>query len=299
MHENEGEGSGAWLARPSTRAPSTHPLLPGRHARRAAEEKSARIVRRAGAKTVLTDKVVDIGSILAPVEPPVIYAVGLNYKAHAEEAGLDLPVLPGTVSERVGAPADCRRIDCASATKPIACSLCPRTVTNRLRSFVRSFARLPRTSVPVVFIKATSSVVGHQDAIIIPACARNPPEVDYEAELAVIIGRECRNVPKEMALDFVLGYTIANDVGARRWQGRKGGGQWSRAKSFDTFCPLGPFLVPKSRVRPHSHEAAAASRRDRANRGPTSSFVLRAYRSFSSTTLRRCPTRRTCASRCV
>jgi 2-keto-4-pentenoate hydratase/2-oxohepta-3-ene-1,7-dioic acid hydratase in catechol pathway len=67
--------------------------------------------------------------------------------------------------------------------------------------------------------------------------------VDYEAELAVVIGRRCRNVPVERALEQVLGYSCANDISARRWQKRGGGGQWVRGKSFDRFCPLGPVLV--------------------------------------------------------
>lgn len=73
-------------------------------------------------------------------------------------------------------------------------------------------------------------------------------QVDYEAELGVVIGRPCRNVSVEDALQYVLGYTIANDVTARRWQKNAGGGQWIYGKSFDTFCPLGPFMVPASMV---------------------------------------------------
>jgi 2-keto-4-pentenoate hydratase/2-oxohepta-3-ene-1,7-dioic acid hydratase in catechol pathway len=64
-----------------------------------------------------------------------------------------------------------------------------------------------------------------------------------EAELAVIIGRACRNASVEDALSYVIGYTAANDVGCRRWQGKKGGGQWAFSKSFDTFAPLGPSLL--------------------------------------------------------
>jgi 2-keto-4-pentenoate hydratase/2-oxohepta-3-ene-1,7-dioic acid hydratase in catechol pathway len=75
--------------------------------------------------------------------------------------------------------------------------------------------------------------------IVIPSVARDSPEVDYEAELAVVIGTECKNVSEKDAMGFVLGYTIANDVTARRWQGKKGGGQWIRSKCFDTFLPLG------------------------------------------------------------
>ena len=85
-------------------------------------------------------------------------------------------------------------------------------------------------------------------AIVIPRVASDPPEVDYEAELAVVIGRECKDVPAERALEYVAGFTIANDVTARRWQGKRGGGQWVRSKSFDTFLPLGPFLVPRNEV---------------------------------------------------
>jgi 2-keto-4-pentenoate hydratase/2-oxohepta-3-ene-1,7-dioic acid hydratase in catechol pathway len=70
-----------------------------------------------------------------------------------------------------------------------------------------------------------------------------PPEVDFELELAVVIGQAAKDVSAAEALDYVLGYTVANDVSARRWQGGRGSGQWVRGKSFDTFCPLGPELV--------------------------------------------------------
>ena len=68
-------------------------------------------------------------------------------------------------------------------------------------------------------------------------------EVTHEGELAVVIGKRCRSVPAAGALEYVLGYTCANDVTARDWQDRWGGGQWWRGKSFDTFAPLGPCLV--------------------------------------------------------
>ena len=101
---------------------------------------------------------------------------------------------------------------------------------------------------PILFGKAVSSLIGHKGSIIIPRVASEPPEVDYEAELAVVIGREAKNVSEAEALSYVLGYCIANDVTARRWQGKKGGGQWLRAKSFDTFLPLGPYLTPAAAV---------------------------------------------------
>ena len=101
---------------------------------------------------------------------------------------------------------------------------------------------------PILFAKAVSSLIGHKGTILIPRVASEPPEVDYEAELAVVIGREAKNVSEAEALSYVLGYCIANDVTARRWQGKKGGGQWLRAKSFDTFLPLGPYLTPAAAV---------------------------------------------------
>jgi 2-keto-4-pentenoate hydratase/2-oxohepta-3-ene-1,7-dioic acid hydratase in catechol pathway len=95
---------------------------------------------------------------------------------------------------------------------------------------------------PVLFMKPTTAVIGSGDPIRIPGCCTHGPEVDYECELAVVIGKAACDVSEEQALDHVLGYTGANDVSARRWQ-RHNGGQWVRAKSFDSFCPLGPALV--------------------------------------------------------
>lgn len=92
---------------------------------------------------------------------------------------------------------------------------------------------------PLIFIKATTSVIGPDRAIELPRMA--PGEVDYEGELALIIGRRTRHVTPEEALDSVLGYTCANDVSARDCQKRLDR-QWARAKSFDTFCPLGPWI---------------------------------------------------------
>jgi 2-keto-4-pentenoate hydratase/2-oxohepta-3-ene-1,7-dioic acid hydratase in catechol pathway len=100
---------------------------------------------------------------------------------------------------------------------------------------------------PVVFMKGVNATAHPGDPILIP---RHLPseEVDYECELAVVIGRPARNVPRERALDFVLGYTCANDVSARDWQIRFGGGQWCRGKTFDTFAPLGPCLVTPDEI---------------------------------------------------
>ena len=92
---------------------------------------------------------------------------------------------------------------------------------------------------PLLFIKATTCVVGNGDNIMLPKIA--PNMVDYEAELAVIIGRSARNVSEEEALDYVFGYTCGHDVSARDFQDKDG--QWARAKSQDTFGPIGPYVV--------------------------------------------------------
>jgi 2-keto-4-pentenoate hydratase/2-oxohepta-3-ene-1,7-dioic acid hydratase in catechol pathway len=72
--------------------------------------------------------------------------------------------------------------------------------------------------------------------------------VDYECELAVVIGRACKNVTRAEAVNYILGYTAANDVSARDWQKSRGGSQWCRGKMFDTFCPLGPCLVTPDEI---------------------------------------------------
>ncbi len=98
---------------------------------------------------------------------------------------------------------------------------------------------------PVIFSKASSSVIGSGDAIRVPAVS---DEIDYEVELAIVIGRAARNVPAESAMEHVAGYTVLNDVTARDYQRLRGGGQWTLAKSFDTFCPLGPWIVTADEV---------------------------------------------------
>ncbi len=96
---------------------------------------------------------------------------------------------------------------------------------------------------PIVFMKPTTAVTDPDKPILIPRVCQETPEVDYEAELAVVIGRTARDVPEDRALEYVLGYTVANDISARKWQIERGGSQWIRGKGFDTFCPLGPVLV--------------------------------------------------------
>ncbi|MGA1266506.1 MAG: fumarylacetoacetate hydrolase family protein [Phycisphaerales bacterium] len=92
---------------------------------------------------------------------------------------------------------------------------------------------------PLVFLKNPASVIRDGEAIEIPPiCREHGPQVDYEGELAVEIGRDCRDVPEARALEVVRAYRAANDVSARWWQKQGSGGQFCRGKSFDTFCPL-------------------------------------------------------------
>lgn len=100
---------------------------------------------------------------------------------------------------------------------------------------------------PVLFMKNPAAVQNPGDPILLPTKLKSD-SVDYECELAVVIGRAAKNLNKEDALSYVLGYTCANDVSARDWQKNGGGGQWCRGKTFDTFCPLGPVLVTADEI---------------------------------------------------
>jgi 2-keto-4-pentenoate hydratase/2-oxohepta-3-ene-1,7-dioic acid hydratase in catechol pathway len=100
---------------------------------------------------------------------------------------------------------------------------------------------------PIVFFKGVNTLLHPGETILLPTRMKSN-EVDYECELAVVIGRACKNVSRQNALAHVLGYTCSNDVSARDWQVKRGGGQWCRGKSFDTFCPLGPSLVTPDEI---------------------------------------------------
>jgi len=101
---------------------------------------------------------------------------------------------------------------------------------------------------PIVFAKNLGAVQHPGEPVVLPVVTTDPPEVDYEAELAFVIGRPAKNVRPERALDYILGFMCANDISARRWQGKRGGGQWYVGKSFDTFSPLGPELVTTAEI---------------------------------------------------
>jgi len=103
-------------------------------------------------------------------------------------------------------------------------------------------AKLPQF--PIVFTKGLNSLIGDGDSIVLPRKLRSD-KVDFECELGFVMARDAKNVSRDKALDYVLGFTLAKDVSARDWQKEWGGGQWGRAKSFDTFCPVGPYLVTK------------------------------------------------------
>lgn len=107
--------------------------------------------------------------------------------------------------------------------------------------------RAPLPQYPVVFTKNIASVQHPGEPILLPRWLRSD-KVDYECELAIVIGKACKNVSREQAIEYVLGYTCANDVSARDWQKEGGGSQWSRGKSFDTFCPLGPRIVTPDEI---------------------------------------------------
>lgn len=98
---------------------------------------------------------------------------------------------------------------------------------------------------PVVFSKFASSLIPHEAAIRMPAISE---QVDFEAELVVVIGREGRHIARERAMEYVLGYTCGNDISARDWQKGRPGGQWLLGKTFDTFAPLGPWLVTADEI---------------------------------------------------
>lgn len=98
---------------------------------------------------------------------------------------------------------------------------------------------------PIIFSKFASSIIGPGDSIILP---RVSDAVDWEVELAVVIGKRGKYIETSEAMEYVAGYTVAHDVSARDWQMKRNGKQWLLGKTFDTFCPLGPALVTKDSI---------------------------------------------------
>ena len=145
------------------------------------------------ANYTVTHQKIAIKKLLAPIVPPAILWIGVNYTKHMKEM---------------------------NSAKP---------------------------EFPVLFMKNPASLQNPGDPVQIPTHLKST-QVDWECELAVVIGKRCKNVSRDKALDFVLGYTCANDVSARDWQKQWGGSQWCRGKSFDTFCPLGPAIVTADEI---------------------------------------------------
>lgn len=167
-----------------------------------------------------TGETADVVKLLAPVVPTQILCIGLNYRHHATESGMDFP-------ER-----------------------------------------------PVLFIKGINTLQHPGDPIELPRTLRSD-EVDYECELAVVIGRPAKNVSREDALSYVAGYTCANDVSARDHQIRLGGGQWCRGKFFDTFAPLGPCLVtPDEITNPNALKIATVLNGERVQDWTTEDMIF-------------------------
>ena len=143
-----------------------------------------------GARTAI-----DGAQLLAPVQaPPAVLAIGLNYRAHAEEGGRDVP------------------------------------------------------TTPVIFTKHHNCIIGPGESIHVPRAA--PDRIDYEGELAVVIGRRCRHVPRDRAAEVIAGYTIMNDVSVRDWQ--RASPTMLMGKSWDTHGPIGPWVVTGDEIDPHT-----------------------------------------------
>ena len=103
---------------------------------------------------------------------------------------------------------------------------------------------------PILFSKYPTALIGHGAAIVLPRVSK---EVDFEAELVIVVGTKGRHIPAETAMAYVAGYTVGHDVSARDWQLKKDGKQWMVGKTFDTFAPLGPELVTADEV-PDPHQ---------------------------------------------
>jgi 2-keto-4-pentenoate hydratase/2-oxohepta-3-ene-1,7-dioic acid hydratase in catechol pathway len=171
-------------------------------------------------------------------------------------------IVKATVAEvqRLLAPVEARQFFCIGL--------------NYRRHAQETNAKIPEF--PILFMKGASAAQDPGGPIVIPGGPGLPShEVDYECELAVVIGRACKNVSRERALDYVLGYTCANDVSARDWQIKNGGGQWCRGKTFDTFAPLGPCLVTRDEIpNPNSLKIATILNGERVQDWTTADMIF-------------------------
>ena len=126
--------------------------------------------------------------------------------------------------------------------------------------------------IPVIFNKLSSCLIGNNETIVLPAISE---KVDYEAELVVVVGKGGRHIPREQALEHVFGYTIGNDVSARDWQKGRPGGQWLLGKTFDTFGPVGPYIVSADEISdPHDLDITLRLNSKQMQAGNTSQLVF-------------------------
>jgi 2-keto-4-pentenoate hydratase/2-oxohepta-3-ene-1,7-dioic acid hydratase in catechol pathway len=134
--------------------------------------------------------------------------------------------------------------------------------------------KLPIPDKPLLFIKPSTSVIGPGEAIIYPKMSKR---VDYEAELAVVIGKVAQKVLEERAGDYILGYTCLNDVTARDLQPKDG--QWTTAKGFDTFCPIGPWIVTD--MDPHHLDVSSYLNGERRQHSNTKNLIFHPHQLVS------------------
>ncbi|MCJ1307793.1 hypothetical protein MMC25_001441 [Agyrium rufum] len=110
-------------------------------------------------------------------------------------------------------------------------------------------SKMPLPKYPILFYKPVTSLAGPTSPIPVAAIAQEVPGLDYECELVAVIGKPCRDVTTSTALDYVLGYSVGNDVSHREWQLKRGGGQWALGKGFDGWAPWGPGIVSSSIIK--------------------------------------------------
>ncbi len=170
-------------------------------------------------------KVRDLSSYIKDLDPD-----NLNFETIKKIENLNLEELPEISNlERIGS--------CISRPgKFIAIGL------NYSDHAKETGAKTPKE--PIVFMKATSSIIGPNDNVILPA---NSKKLDWEVELAFVVGKETKNISEEVAADHIFGYCVVNDISEREWQIEKMG-QWVKGKSGDTFGPTGPYLVTKEQI---------------------------------------------------
>ncbi|MEP7069745.1 MAG: fumarylacetoacetate hydrolase family protein [Usitatibacter sp.] len=167
----------------------------------------------------------DLSGVLKDITPDVLSDAALD-KLRAIDVE-SLPRVPGT--PRLGMPV-------AGIRQCVAIGL------NYRQHAIEAGMTIP--SEPIIFFKAITSLTGPNDPIVLP---EKSEATDWEIELTIVMGRLARSVPAASAFDYVAGYTIANDVSEREWQLNRGG-MWDKGKSFDTFCPLGPWLVTRDEI---------------------------------------------------